>query len=44
LSFTQVGLDQNNVGAPLAIARGALYYVSTDNTDTHSNIYALTPP
>jgi RTX calcium-binding nonapeptide repeat (4 copies)/PQQ-like domain len=44
LSFTQLGTDQVNLGPPLAIARGAVYAISTDNTDTHSNIYALTPP
>ncbi len=44
LSLTQVGLNQLNFAAPLAIARGTLYYTSTDNDDNHSNVYALTLP
>ena len=43
LSLTQVGLNQLNFAAPLAIARGTLFYTSTDNDDNHSNVYALTP-
>jgi hypothetical protein len=44
LSLTQVGQNQFNLGAPLAIARGTVYFVSNDNDDNHSNIYALTLP
>jgi hypothetical protein len=44
LSLTQVGLNQFSLNAPLAIARGAVYYTSTDNDDGHSNVYALKLP
>jgi hypothetical protein len=44
LSLTQVGLNQLSFGAPLAIARGKVFFVSNDNDDNHSNIYALTTP
>jgi hypothetical protein len=44
LSLTQVGLNQFNLNAPLAIARGAVYYTSTDNDDGRSNVYALKLP
>lgn len=44
LSLTQVGLNQFNLGAPLAIARAAVFYASNDNDDNQSNVYALTPP
>jgi Ca2+-binding RTX toxin-like protein len=44
LSLTQVGANQVNFGAPLAIARDTIYFVSNDNDDQHSNIYALTVP
>jgi len=44
LSLTQVGSNQFNLGAPLAIARDTVYFVSNDNDDLHSNVYALTLP
>jgi Ca2+-binding RTX toxin-like protein len=44
LSLTQVGTNQFSLGAPLAIARDAVYFVSNDNDDQHSNVYALTVP
>jgi hypothetical protein len=51
LSFTQSSESAVNLGPPLAIARGRVYFVSTDNTDgapdpTHhpTYIYAMTPP
>jgi len=44
LSLTQVGTNQFSLGAPLAIARGTVYFVSNDNDDQHSNVYALTVP
>jgi len=44
LSLTQVGLNQFSLNAPLAIARGAVYFTSTDNDDGHSNVYALKVP
>ena len=44
LSLTEVGQNQFALGAPLAIARGTVYFVSNDNDDNHSNVYALTLP
>jgi hypothetical protein len=44
LSLTQVGTNQFNLGAPLAIARDAVYFVSNDNDDQQSYVYALTVP
>jgi len=44
LSLTEVGQNQFALGAPLAIARGTVYYTSTDNDDGHSNVYALGLP
>jgi hypothetical protein len=44
LSLTQVGLNQLAFGAPLAIARGNVYFASNDNDDNHSNVYALAAP
>ena len=44
LSLTQVGTNQENIGAPLAIARDTVYFVSNDNDDQHSYVYALTVP
>jgi hypothetical protein len=43
LSLTQVGLNQFNLGAPLAIARGTIFYSSNDNDDNRTNVYALRP-
>ena len=44
LSLTQVGLNQLSFAAPIAVARGTVYYTSTDNDDNHSNVYALKLP
>jgi Ca2+-binding RTX toxin-like protein len=44
LSLTQVGLNQLSFTAPLAIARGKVFFSSNDNDDNHSNVYALSPP
>jgi hypothetical protein len=44
LSLTQVGLNQLSFAAPLAIARGKVFFSSNDNDDNHSNVYALSPP
>jgi len=43
LSLTPVGLNQLNFAAPLAIARGTVFFSSNDNDDNHSNVYALQP-
>jgi hypothetical protein len=44
LSLTRVDLNQLSFSAPLAIARGTVFYASNDNDDNHSNVYALTLP
>jgi hypothetical protein len=44
LSLSEVGQNQFALGAPLAIARGTVYYTSNDNDDNHSNVYALGLP
>jgi hypothetical protein len=43
LSLSQVGLNQLSFAAPLAIARGKVFFSSNDNDDNHSNVYALAP-
>jgi hypothetical protein len=43
LSLTQLGLNQLSFSAPLAIARGTLFYASTDNDVNQSYVYALQP-
>jgi Ca2+-binding RTX toxin-like protein len=44
LALTQAGQNQFNLGAPLSVARSTVYFVSNDNDDNHSNVYAFTLP
>jgi outer membrane protein assembly factor BamB len=44
ISFVQLSLEQNYLGAPLAVAEGKVFMVSNDNTDGNSKVSVLTVP
>jgi hypothetical protein len=44
ISFVQLGEEMNFGGSPLAVAEGKVFMASTDNTNGHSNVYAVGLP